>query len=321
MRKKRNIFKRNSGFIIGCVLAAGASGVTANTVMTQDLALMISPETEMTEAQSAKTVETEKAENRTYETDPFTVTASGNIIKGVETEPQTEKKTDENGNAADGSGETAEDDGSVTEGETDEDGNAITSGSSQGEGTSASEGSDGSYSGDSGYSGDGSYSGDSGYSGDGSYSGDSGYSGDTSYSGDGGSGGGQPIEIYDPGNGSYSYTDDGGSGGSGSTGNTGTSASTPSDVIIQGICSRYIDVSELYNYSAGQLRLIRNEIFALHGRIFNSQDLMDYFSRKSWYVPTYSPEEFDARMFEFLNDYEEANLQVILDYEAALAGN
>lgn len=92
-------------------------------------------------------------------------------------------------------------------------------------------------------------------------------------------------------------------------------------MIIQGISSRYIDVSELYNYSAGQLRLIRNEIFALHGRIFNSQDLMDYFSRKSWYVPTYSPEEFDARMFEFLNDYEEANLQVILDYEAALAGN
>ena len=92
-------------------------------------------------------------------------------------------------------------------------------------------------------------------------------------------------------------------------------------MILWGISSRYIDESELYNYSEAELRLIRNEIFALHGRIFNSQDLMDYFSQKSWYVPTYSPEEFDANMFAFLNDYEEANLSVILNYEAALAGN
>ena len=68
------------------------------------------------------------------------------------------------------------------------------------------------------------------------------------------------------------------------------------------------------------LRLIRNEIFALHGRIFSSQDLADYFSQKSWYVPTYSPEEFDANMFSYLNDYEEANLNVIMNYEAALGG-
>lgn len=92
-------------------------------------------------------------------------------------------------------------------------------------------------------------------------------------------------------------------------------------MIVSGISSRYIDVSELYSYGAATLRLIRNEIFALHGRIFNSQDLMDYFSQKSWYVPTYSPEEFDANMFYYLNDYEEANLQLILDYEAWFAEN
>ena len=92
-------------------------------------------------------------------------------------------------------------------------------------------------------------------------------------------------------------------------------------MILLGISSRYIDESELYNYSEGQLRLIRNEIFALHGRIFRSQDLRDYFSQKSWYVPTYDPDEFDAHMFDYLNDYEAANLKVILNYEAALAGN
>ena len=92
-------------------------------------------------------------------------------------------------------------------------------------------------------------------------------------------------------------------------------------MIIPGISSRYIDESELYNYDAGQLRLIRNEIFALHGRIFKSQDLADYFSQKSWYVPKYDPDEFDAHMFDYFIDYEAANLKVILNYEAALAGN
>jgi hypothetical protein len=38
-------------------------------------------------------------------------------------------------------------------------------------------------------------------------------------------------------------------------------------------------------------------------------------------VPTYSPEEFDANMDSYLNDYEKANLKVILKYEDALAGN
>ena len=156
-----------------------------------------------------------------------------------------------------------------------------------------------------GSSGDG-YS-ENGDSGDGSYS-------DGSYE--------QPIEIQDAGNGSYFYdggSGDGGSSDGGSYSDDG-SAWTPSDVIIQGISSRYIGEEELYNYDAGQLRLIRNEIFALNGRIFESQDLRDYFSQKSWYVPTYDPEEFDANMFYYLNDYEEANLNVILNYEAALGG-
>ena len=139
----------------------------------------------------------------------------------------------------------------------------------------------------------------------------------------------QPVEILDPGGGDYYYDgggnggDDGGTDDGGGNGwnDDGGGTETPDDVIIPGISSRYIDESELYNYDAGQLRLIRNEIFALHGRIFKSQDLADYFSQKSWYVPKYDPDEFDAHMFDYLNDYEAANLKVILNYEAALTGN
>lgn len=46
---------------------------------------------------------------------------------------------------------------------------------------------------------------------------------------------------------------------------------------------------------------------------------MDYFCQKSWYVPTYNPEDFDVNMFSYLNDYEIANLKLILEYEDWLA--
>lgn len=336
MKKKRNILKRNSGFLIGCVVAAGASFFTADLVMSENFSLFTETEGE-TEKASETALDPETEETRAYETDPFTVTASGNIIKGVETErPTAEKETDENGNVI-STPETDENGNVISAPETDENGNIVQdSGTSDTAGTdstgaggelsggdsytegaydtsgSASDGTDSWDSGSTGESSSGEGSWDSGNSGSWDDSGSSDGSGSFGDSYDGPS-----IEIVDPGNGDYSYNDNSGSDQSAGD----SAASTPSDVIIQGISSRYISESELYNYSAGQLRLIRNEIFALNGRIFHSQDLADYFSQKSWYVPMYSPEDFDANMFYYLNDYEEANLQVILNYEAALAGN
>lgn len=302
MKKKKNILKRNSGFIVGCLLAAVVSFFTADAVMTKDLAsLLLKPDEKETQQESdggtAETLAPEVGEDRVFETDPFTVTASGNVIKGVESEVPQQKQTESETSEEDGIGEES----ALENGEGSSDNGSTDAGIDDGSG-------DGSSSGDG--SGDGGYSSGDGDYGDGSY-GDGGYS-DGSYE--------QPIEIQDPGNGSYSY--DGGSGDNISVSDNGGggSASTPDDVIIQGISSRYIGEEELYNYDLGQLRLIRNEIFALHGRIFDSQDLRDYFSQKSWYVPTYSPEEFDANMFYYLNDYEEANLNVIMNYEAALGG-
>lgn len=331
MGKKKNVLKRNSGFIAGCVLAAGASFFTADFVMTNGLPVLAPATSEGGSGTETKeTIAPEKSETRVYETDPFTVTASGNIIKGVETEKQTEEKdaqaeTDEQGNPVN----TDEAGGISDEGAGDWSGDTGSDGSGSWDGSS-----DGSGSWDGSSDGSGSWDGSSDDSG--SWDGSTGSNG----SWDGNSG--QSIEIQDPGNGDYIYGDGSGSG-SGSTGGSGGSsgsgssdgsdsgnsdgsgssgdAQTPSDVIVWGISSRYIDESELYNYDAGQLRLIRNEIFALNGRIFKSQDLRDYFSQKLWYVPTYAPEDFDANMFDYLNDYEEANLEVILNYEAALAGN
>lgn len=317
MRKKKNLLKRNSGFLIGCAVAAGASFFAANLLMSDEIMLTI-PQEGSTEAGSESVLEPEKTVSRTYETDAFTVTASGNVIKGVEETKQSETaQTDEDGNL-------------IQTGETDADNNSSDGASADSEWSGgyqdgdywaengSSDGNSESWTDNGSYS-EGSNSGSGSYS-DGSSYGDGSYSGwDSSYD--------QNIEITDPGNGDYSYSGDSGSSsggsssGSSSGGSSDESAWTPDDVIISGISSRYIDVSELYSYGTATLRLIRNEIFALHGRIFNSQDLMDYFSQKSWYVPTYNPEDFDANMFYYLNDYEEANLQLILDYEAWLAEN
>ena len=329
--KRKNMLKRNSGFIIGCVVAAGVSFFAADVVMSDQVTLKLPSEEAATENDSERQLAPEMTEKHTYETDPFTVTADGTVVKGVETESpkQSEKETEQLQTDADGNVITPQTDenGSAITPQTDENGNVISS-TDAGSGQEDTDWDTGSMDNSSGGSGENDSSNSNG--GDTSWD-------DGSYengAGNGSSSGGQAIEITDPGNGSYSYN--GGSGNSGSSGsgnNSGNSsqsggngngqgsAATPDDVILWGISSRYIDESELYNYSAGQLRLIRNEIFALHGRIFRSQDLRDYFSQKSWYVPTYDPDDFDANMFDYLNDYEAANLKVILNYEAALAGN
>ena len=45
-----------------------------------------------------------------------------------------------------------------------------------------------------------------------------------------------------------------------------------------------------------ELRLMRNEIYARHGKIFNSKDLREYFSKQSWYepYPYYTPDMLSA---------------------------
>lgn len=361
MRKKKNLIKRNSGFVIGCVLAGGASFFAADTVLTDKMPdFTMEKESEETPATDAVVLEPEKTGKETYETDPFTVTATGSLIKGIENE-QTEKTeesesentgdaqmpesgdSEEGQTAGDGENQTAEG-GNAGEGQSNEGGETGESQIYEGgdEQTSTGDGSgqtveiydsengdysytdDGSWADNNSGSGDGTWTDNSSGSGDDSWTDNGSGSGDDSWT-DNGSGSDDIIWIENgSGSGDDSWTDNGsGSGdnnsGSGSNGSgSSDGAWTPDEVIIQGISSRYISESELYNYDQGQLRLIRNEIFALNGRIFRSQDLADYFSQRSWYVPTYDPDEFDANMFYYLNDYEEANLQVILDYEAAL---
>lgn len=79
--------------------------------------------------------------------------------------------------------------------------------------------------------------------------------------------------------------------------------------------SRYLTESEVLARTAAELRIARNEIYARHGRMFDSPDLDAHFRATSWYVPRYTTAEFDALGATIFNSYESANIDLILEAE------
>ncbi len=57
-----------------------------------------------------------------------------------------------------------------------------------------------------------------------------------------------------------------------------------------------------------QLRIGKNEIYAMHGRMFDSQDLQEYFNGCSWYTPSVKPKDFDESV---LKEIEKENIKRI----------
>jgi len=70
-----------------------------------------------------------------------------------------------------------------------------------------------------------------------------------------------------------------------------------------------LTMSDLELLTPRQLRLARNEIYARHGYIFESDDLRIYFSKKSWYFPNPS---YDGSS---LNSVEKYNVMLIKERE------
>uniref|UniRef100_UPI0006D09D3F YARHG domain-containing protein n=1 Tax=Clostridium sp. NkU-1 TaxID=1095009 RepID=UPI0006D09D3F len=65
---------------------------------------------------------------------------------------------------------------------------------------------------------------------------------------------------------------------------------------------------DLWNLSAGQLRIAKNEIYARHGRRFADQELQRYFNQCRWYEGRIAPEDFEENM---LNETERFNISLI----------
>lgn len=107
------------------------------------------------------------------------------------------------------------------------------------------------------------------------------------------------------------------SASSGSSSSSAAAAGNPSngDYILPDSATKLYTADELAGLSDYELYLARNEAFAKYGRKFKNADLTQYFSGKSWYVPTYEPADFDA-MPTPLNDTERANVDLIRQLEA-----
>lgn len=76
------------------------------------------------------------------------------------------------------------------------------------------------------------------------------------------------------------------------------------------MCYTRLSPSDLAGLSKGELRILRNTIYARHGRRFKSADLRNYFSGFSWYYPT-----CDEVPVSELSAIERHNISLIQQYE------
>ena len=80
--------------------------------------------------------------------------------------------------------------------------------------------------------------------------------------------------------------------------------------------SEYLTKSDLSGMSKSEINLAKNELYARHGRKFKSKELQEYFESKDWYVPKYSPKQWDKKGDSFFfNKYEIKNRDLLKKYE------
>jgi hypothetical protein len=81
-----------------------------------------------------------------------------------------------------------------------------------------------------------------------------------------------------------------------------------------------VTTQDLSQLSSWELVLMRNEIYARHGYVFQRTDLQDYFGQQPWYSPKDSLENWENanRLAEVeLTPLERHNVKAILRYEKA----
>lgn len=81
--------------------------------------------------------------------------------------------------------------------------------------------------------------------------------------------------------------------------------------------TRYLSNADTNGMTAQEICYGKNEIYARHGRGFQSQELTDYFDTKTWYFESVSPSEFNSAVF---NSYESVNVKFLTDLEKSITG-
>lgn len=81
---------------------------------------------------------------------------------------------------------------------------------------------------------------------------------------------------------------------------------------FSGYSERKVDRAQLEHLSLWQLKILRNTIYAFHGKIFKDPELDKYFRKYDWYKPRLDFKESD------LNKTEKENIAAIMEYENEL---
>ena len=100
------------------------------------------------------------------------------------------------------------------------------------------------------------------------------------------------------------------------TRNNSSSSNKTGGYIISYSSDVLLTSSDIQGLSKQQLRYARNEIYARHGRKFQSQDLRNYFNSKSWYRGVIEPSNFNDKTM--LTNIEIKNIQFLKSVEDSM---
>ncbi|MEH2433743.1 MAG: YARHG domain-containing protein [Nostoc sp.] len=78
------------------------------------------------------------------------------------------------------------------------------------------------------------------------------------------------------------------------------------------LSQRLITDTDLDGKDGFELDIMRNSIFASHGRRFDTPEIQDYFNKQPWYRPIYSPKAFPPKL---LSKLEQQNVEYISKYQ------
>ncbi|MEY8426978.1 YARHG domain-containing protein [Lachnospiraceae bacterium 46-15] len=87
------------------------------------------------------------------------------------------------------------------------------------------------------------------------------------------------------------------------------------DYILPESNARFLTDADVAGLSLKEINYAKNEIYARHGRKFDSKELRDYFNSKDWYKGKIEPENFSDKVF---NKYEKKNAKFLSQKEEAI---
>ena len=90
------------------------------------------------------------------------------------------------------------------------------------------------------------------------------------------------------------------------------STSSDDSYILPDSDKKYLTDADVAGLTLREINYAKNELYARHGRKFDSKELRQYFKSKSWYKAEISADDFSTDVF---NKYEKANAQFLAEKE------